>query len=257
MATLVTAAILTLTLYDVSSACSWTVTDDTGNQVTLDLSCLNQQSLTTTDGDHSYEWSVCTDGQSCSGQNVMVSQFTADGAQCYVLGMWDQTLSPQYNSDNGGTWEFTYANGGDCDGNIRTWTPTFVCDQSSEHSIDAVQEQGNSCIYTVNVRTKYACLGQSYSCSDSAGSGLSGGWVFIIILLSALFLYCTVGYLVMGLAVNKEGGLGDFSNNIPQKEFWMIFPSLVVAGCSVTKEFVVGLVRKENAAGDALIEDDE
>lgn len=72
-------------------------------------------------------------------------------------------------------------------------------------------------------------------------------------------MYCAVGYVVMGLTKNREGGLSDFKNNIPQKEFWMVFPSLVVAGCSVTKEYVMGLIRKDDGTGDALIDgaDDE
>merc|ERR1712087_240452 len=102
----------------------------------------------------------------------------------------------------------------------------------------------NSCYYEVEIRTKYAC-GGSFTCAgDDDASGLSGGWVFIIILLSALFLYCVVGYVVMATTVNKEGGFADFSNNIPQSSFWSALPKLVLAGCGVTKDSIMGLLGK-------------
>ena len=50
-------------LHPVISACTWTATDNTGAEVTLDLSCLNQESLSATDNaNHDYEWSVCSNG---------------------------------------------------------------------------------------------------------------------------------------------------------------------------------------------------
>lgn len=243
----------------VHSACSWSVPTGAGGTATLDLSCLNLESLSTTDNSgHSYEWSVCTDDKSCDGSAAMVAQSNSDGSNCYILGRWDATILPQYSDQNGGTWEFQYANGDDdCGSPARTWAPKFICDPNVETEVDAVRETGNSCYYTVNIATKYACTATPISCATDASGALSGGSVFLIILVSALFLYCIVGYIVMGLIVNKEGGLGDFSNNIPNKGFWTVFPSLVVAGCSVTKEAVMGLLRKNDGAQDALIEDED
>ena len=57
----------------------------------------------------------------------MVAQTTADGLSCFILGRWDQSTQPQYSSDSGGTWAFSYANGDtDCGNPSRTWAPTFV-----------------------------------------------------------------------------------------------------------------------------------
>lgn len=58
------------------------------------------------------------------------------------------------------------------------------------------------------------------------------------------------GYVFMALTVNKEGGFKDFSNNIPNRSFWCSLPSLVVAGCMVTKETIMGLINKEKGDVD-------
>ena len=66
-----------------------------------------------------------------------------------------------------------------------------------------------------------------------------------------------VGYFVMAFTVNKEGGLKDFGNNIPQKTFWMACPKLVIAGCSVSKEYIVSEIdkRRGGARDDTLLEE--
>ena len=125
--------------------------------------------------------------------------------------------------------------------------PTFVCDQSTAHQISKVEEVQDSCFYQVTVRTKYACGPGPFTCSEDPiddASGLSGGWVFIFILFGGLFLYCAVGYVVMATTVNKEGGFADFGNNIPQSSFWSALPKLVIAGCGVTKDSLMGLINK-------------
>ena len=48
----------------------------------------------------------------------------------------------------------------------------------------------------------------------------------------------------MAFTVNKEGGMGDFKNNIPNKTLWLNCIPLVMAGCMVTKEYVIGLINR-------------
>ena len=48
----------------------------------------------------------------------------------------------------------------------------------------------------------------------------------------------------MALTVNKEGGFGDFKNNIPNKNIMDKLYSIIMAGCAVTKDYVVGLTNK-------------
>ena len=57
----------------------------------------------------------------------------------------------------------------------------------------------------------------------------------------------------MALTVNKDGGFGDFNNNIPNRSLWVNIPGLVIAGCNVTKEFIMGLINKDGSdKGEAL-----
>ena len=61
----------------------------------------------------------------------------------------------------------------------------------------------------------------------------------------------------MALTVNKDGGFGDFKNNIPNKVIWINCIPLVIAGCSVTKDFLMGLINKGGSdKEDTLVEDD-
>ena len=130
---------------------------------------------------------------------------------------------------------------------------------STELSWGDVTEPFGSCRYSLNIRTRYACPGYTYEDEDS---GLSGGSIFLILLLCGVFTYFAAGYVVMALTVNKAGGFGDVAGNIPQKSLWVALPKLVLAGCMVTKEAAVNLAGKARGGGgdgdlDAPITTDE
>jgi len=233
--------------------CRWTVDDGSGGSVTLDLSGLSGKTLhasDTEDGGHDYAWSVCTNSQSCDGDTVMVAQRPSSGSDdaCYILGRWDASIEPTYDA-SAQTFAFKYDNGAtDCGFPARTWAPTMKCQCGTSASLASVKELPGSCYYEVEIGTKYACTG---GCPDDDSlDGLSGGWIFIIILVSCIFAYCVGGYVVMALTVNKAGGFKDVGGNIPQKSLWVALPSLVLAGCMVTKEATMNLVNKGKGGGD-------
>ena len=58
-----------------------------------------------------YYYSVCRNGEECQGETIMANQLSEDGDICYVLGRWDASISPDYSSENGGTFSFMYENG--------------------------------------------------------------------------------------------------------------------------------------------------
>ena len=123
----------------------------------MDLSCAVGRKLTTTDTDgHTYTFTICSNGDTCSGQNVMVDQ--SKDNQCYNLGRWDSSIQPTFDLNNGGMFTFEYANGdNDCGDPARTWVPTFRCD-SAEFAIDQVTEIPGTCRYSVEIHTKVCSL---------------------------------------------------------------------------------------------------
>eukprot|EP00486_Rosalina_sp_Unknown_P005148 CAMPEP_0201571110 /NCGR_PEP_ID=MMETSP0190_2-20130828/13721_1 /ASSEMBLY_ACC=CAM_ASM_000263 /TAXON_ID=37353 /ORGANISM="Rosalina sp." /LENGTH=274 /DNA_ID=CAMNT_0047995409 /DNA_START=20 /DNA_END=844 /DNA_ORIENTATION=+ len=244
--------------------CQWTVNDNAGNPHTLDLSCIAGEVLIGQDAEgqtiHDYLFSICQNSQPCgSNGNVMVAQRDSgqSNGDCFNIGIYDSTIQPDYGTTLGGAYTFQYNGGNDCQSG-RTWKPTFICDASVEHQMGHVTETSfGSCQYEVTIYTKYACDEVSAHCeiTDSSSSGLSGGWVFIIILICGLFTYFVVGYIVMALTVNKEGGFGDVNGNIPNKELWINCIPLVIAGCGVTKEYIMALINKDGTdKGEALTE---
>ena len=201
---------------------------------------------------------------------MVVQIANENDAECFVVGSFDHNeFNPTYNADVG-SFTFTYNNGDnyDCkDDNARTWIPTFQCVEDTEWEVGDVTEEGeatdNTCLYQVTITTKYACQDQIQSCSDSDNPNTLGlGYIFILVLFGGILVYCIVGYFVMGLCVNREGGITDYKDNIPNKSFWCNLPSLVMAGCLYSKEIICGVCSKrpkgENAGEnkeDSLIED--
>eukprot|EP00486_Rosalina_sp_Unknown_P003944 CAMPEP_0201569734 /NCGR_PEP_ID=MMETSP0190_2-20130828/11580_1 /ASSEMBLY_ACC=CAM_ASM_000263 /TAXON_ID=37353 /ORGANISM="Rosalina sp." /LENGTH=201 /DNA_ID=CAMNT_0047992403 /DNA_START=291 /DNA_END=896 /DNA_ORIENTATION=+ len=180
---------------------------------------------------------------------------------CFVLGKYEGSIAPKiYDGDDSpnanGDFQFEYPNGGDCGGRSRTWVPRFTCEPGTEFRVAGdVTERTETCVYDAQIFTKYACFNGQTSCAAD-DSGLSGGWIFIIILVCGLFAYCVFGYIVMALTVNKAGGFGDFGNNIPNKSLWVNCIPLVMAGCSVTKDFLVGLTNRGGSdKEDTLVEE--
>jgi len=216
----------------------------------MDLSCLKGRTITAHDTtDHTYTYTLCAnEAGSCAGGDALMTKQVndEDSTQCFEIGRWNPEINPIYDDTTG--WQFEYQNGeGGCLGDLtRTWVPTFVCDSGTELSWDGVTEQFGACRYLIDIRTKFACPGTP--CELDEG-GISGGWIFIIILVCGFFAYFCIGYIVMAVTVNKEGGFGDFNNNIPNRAFWSKLPALVIAGCAVTKDSVLGLVNKGGTSG--------
>lgn len=149
---------------------------------------------------HTYTYTVCSNGAgSCGNDALMMRQWLpSDDQICAAIGRWNGEISPTYKQNTDGDWmfEFEYNNGDDDCGNqqIRNFVPEFICDQSQDFQVGEVFEPGfGGCSYYLPIRTKLAC---GVPCGDidiGAGeesSGLSGGWVFIIILLVGFFVYC-------------------------------------------------------------------
>eukprot|EP01084_Bolivina_argentea_P083598 151364_1 len=72
--------------------------------------------------------------------------------------------------------------------------------------------------------------------SDSQIDGMSFGWLFIIIFISCVFLYCLIGYIYKGI---KDKNWKDIQHNIPNYQIWKNLPKLVCVGCKISWEVLM------------------
>ena len=171
----------------------------------------------------------------------MMVQYDQSGC-IYVIARWNSSTKGIYNQEEE-FWEFEFRNGDICDrtGSPRELSLTFTCNTEVEYLAETVNEDRGDCQYKFTIGSKYACITNTETCSDDGGndgddSGLSAGWIAIILFIVVFILYCIIGYFVTA-SRNKEGGMTDICDNIPNKEFWFKLPSLVMAGCSFTWDF--------------------
>ena len=260
-----------------SNNCRWEVEGQNGNAI-LDLSCpaqkYNTVELKQSDESHNFFWSLCKDGMlcifhysdyiqtfhayidvSCGPTQGMVKQVAAnDENKCFICGKTIDNIEPQYNEELI-SFEFTYNNGDnvDCENEVsRTWIPTFQCSESEDWTVGPVlEEEGQQCYYKVTITTKYACQDNIETCKESEPSKSLGlGYIFIMILFGLILLYCIIGYLINGICINREGGISDFKENVPNKDFWLNLPKLVMAGCIYSKDVSFGVCSGNKTDGD-------
>jgi hypothetical protein len=135
-----------------------------------------------------------------------------------------------------------YNNGDGCsDGTIKFGIVNFYCDKSSNGTgrgtVIGTVAESPKCTYTINVHTELICPGSASG--PPKGGGLSGGWVFIIILLVSIVLYIGIGCVYQR---KKKGASG--TESCPNIEFWRSFPGLVKEGISFTWKKLRGLCKK-------------
>lgn len=157
------------------------------------------------------------------GQQPAACQQDQGGAW-HSLGNWD---SITYNPlTGGGKGAILSASGGD--GNpSRKMEINYICDSSAGFGeLKFMNEVSND--YSFEWRSTCVCPG---ACSKHGGDGggdgpeISGGWIFIIILIS-----CIVLYLVGGVLYNKFKNHATGIELIPNVAFWIALPGLVKDG---------------------------
>jgi len=111
-------------------------------------------------------------------------------------------------------------------GQMRETTLLITCGSVE----DFIVTEGSTCHYTIEMKSKAACL------HDSGDGGISGGTVFLIILLVSVFLYVAIGCAVCIKKYERRG-----LDACPHKDFWAAIPGLVKDGCSFTVGKLKGL----------------
>ena len=115
-------------------------------------------------------------------------------------------------------------------------------------------ENLTSCVWNVSLATRYACVDYTYTESSSKDGNnnddLSGGSVFIIIVLVWGFIYVSLGFLYNSF---KHGRTG--MEALPNHHSWKMCCAYTKAGCQVTAECLTcGRVGAGSATGVTLLE---
>ncbi|XP_066302914.1 cation-dependent mannose-6-phosphate receptor-like [Branchiostoma lanceolatum] len=176
--------------------------------------------------DFLYSWNPCkpfTGEGSCT--DVAVCQKSTDGQTTYSLGSQD---SAAFAGDNT---TVTLGYTGPAPDN-RQSVIALTC-TSGATQFTVLGEDTSASVYKFELKSPCACPGSSGSCGSS---GISGGWIFVIILVVVLVVYLVGGVLFMSL-VKKASG----AERIPNVEFWKDLPVLVKDGAVL----VISPCRKE------------
>lgn len=238
------------------AACSWYV----GGYGTVNLAPLQAHSPITTTrfGQESFSlyYTPCDNGYHCeggsgSGNGMAAQVYSDDTTNCNGLISQFDSTKPTYGTSGNGEPQIVFDypvleniySAGCSQG--RQGQFIFICDHNADpySDIEFFQDSGSDpCYYHTTMRTKYACAtGGGGGGGDGATtdeSGMSGGWVFIIILICLVSVYCIGGYVMAGV---KSGNWGDVKGNIPQyRTLWMYVPKLVLAGCITSFEWIKG-----------------
>jgi len=185
-----------------------------------------------------YEFSICSNSAASTSCTNTISDSCAVqilDTRCYNLGKWDNSYKV---STTPGFLLIKFANGesDDCTDTSgktfsRSITFTFTCNNGVEIGT-LTSEEPDQCAYEITIPTKYVC---SEYILPNATAGLSGGSIFLIILLVVITVYC-----VGGFGFNKYRGSAEGFEAVPHASFWCtLLPFWVKTGCMVCWAFTV------------------
>jgi Autophagy-related protein 27 len=144
------------------------------------------------------------------------------------------------------TYQTHSADGDNCVGvtdKPRTSTIIFSCDPDHQVGTLTTSKGANDCDYVINFPTSIACGGGGGSPSKS--KGLSGGWVFIIILLCV-----TPVYIAGGCYWNhRKNPEATWREKCPHAGFWAAIPGLTKDGCVFTYQKLRACMSGDNSEG--------
>lgn len=174
----------------------------------------------------------------CKGEKGVVAVFGDPNlSSCVVmLAKWDEKNLPKTGplpSDSGDSSDgiqLTYETEtcpGLGAGNYKVIV-NFACDENTDFGPYTLSLTTPPCEFTANINTKYAC-----PASSSGPAGLSGGWLFLIVLLSIFVLYLCGGVFYQYRYQEASG-----ADLLPNKDIWSSFFSFVRIGFRVSMNVV-------------------
>merc|ERR1719357_180772 len=239
------------------------------NGKSYDLSPLSGQTATGNDAKIStyhYTAAVCADmtsecedimtGQKLRGVVYQMGGEPGQQAVCWdMLAKWENVESGPLDSSSGKPSStdgltLSFQNGDPCRGHPRKTKMNMICDSQAIGTLSGFQDDSDSCLFIINFPTSHACAGSGPGPSpgttvppgpepgpspgnNTTHSGLSGGWIFIILLLCLSLTY-VVGFFVYGGYTTKEW---KNMENCPHPEFWGKFVGWVKVGCVISGQY--------------------
>jgi len=247
----------TFSLQTVTPNIPCTYTDPANPKNKWDLSSLTKPTgggdYKGTDGTYDYKMNVCAKSNAspgCSEKNYAICQFSQSaGTFVASLGSFDApptwsliNLPPQPPEPATAGVQYTLTNGDICwiagRQQTRTVQVVFRCVDKTDETLQIVEDQ-TTCTFTITLKAKAGCAGAGPGPDPpgpdppSPSGGISGGTVFIIILLSVIPVYIGLGCLY-GYKKKQVAGIEAF----PNIAFWRDLPVLVKDGCRFTYNLI-------------------
>jgi len=174
--------------------------------------------MTTTKFANEESWQI--EGSSCSGPQTPPYP--------------DDTVTTEYCCISAGTYTITckdsFADG--WDGATLAIEGETIC--------SLTRDDGAQITKTITIKAPPSAKG--------SGGGLSGGWIFIIILIVLTFVYCVGGmaynYRYSEDVSTDEGYVTMTTSLIPQKEMWTKVPHYTRTGCQISYQCLNGLYHR-------------
>ena len=174
--------------------------------------------------------------------SVFACQASIEADEGWLLGDLGRTkwgAAPSWafvdgNSANGLV--FTAANGQANDAGVPRLTRYILtCNQSATDPPSPALDTSVPYVYALTFTTALSCPSNGKE-KSKASSGLSGGSIFLIVFFITFAVYFLVGGLVMRVVYKAEG-----RRIVPNVEFWLDLPGLVVDGCKLTYAKIASL----------------
>lgn len=221
-----------------------------------DLSSLHSATYyKATGGPFDYDFNVCGQVVGVSNCPGMMCQYL-NGNLAAVIALWETpTWSLLNAADPKSGLTFTMSNGVPCDiegvslPRVSIWQ--FPCTPGGKEytSMTVTNNVANltNCQATYVIPTSASCPGHGGHHGGGGGGGgghkLSGGWVFIILVIVFSVLYCAVG----GFMNHRKGATG--ADLCPNRDFWAGLPGLVKDGFGFTIAKIRGCIGGSGGGG--------
>jgi len=224
-----------------------------------DLSALNSGvDIPGSDGSYKYFWRPCgvTSESVCATKSGSLCQYSTATPPVYshMLSAWDSSAAwsactDPINCPSGGI-QATFNNGDLCGTAPRQVTFQVACKATVTTPITTftvTTSKTNSCWYTVPISHASGCPTSGPDVNVSITAAISGGWIFIIILIVLVPIYIAAGCIYKSQVKGTHG-----MENCPNIDFWRDFPSLIKDGFRFTWNKLRSLCGKGDASYETM-----